>query len=76
MAEEEKRPRWENEGWAAQQVSANIVCKTCAFRFSEINGEKREAPESSECEMYEHPDSKPEAVYFNGSECEYYEKQE
>jgi hypothetical protein len=72
---EEKRPRWENETWGTQGVSENIVCKTCMFRFVEVEGKQEEMPDASTCEMYEYPDSKPKEVYFNGGECEYYEKQ-
>jgi hypothetical protein len=71
----EKRPRWESEIWATRGVSDNIICKTCMFRFIESGGEKVEAPDASICEIYEYPDSKPGEVYFNGEDCEYYEKE-
>ena len=73
---EGKRPRWESEMWNTQGVSDNIVCKTCIFRFVEVKGQQEEMPDASTCEMYEYPDSKPNEVYFDGAECDYYEKQE
>jgi len=72
---EEKRPRWESEIWKTQGVSEKIVCKTCIFRYIEINGEKVERPDASDCEIYVYPDMKPSALYFNGEECEYYERE-
>jgi hypothetical protein len=71
---EEKRPRWENEMWATRGVSDKIVCKTCLFRFIESGGEEIAAPDASVCEIYEYPDSKPHEVYFDGADCENYEK--
>jgi hypothetical protein len=71
----EKRPRWENEEWAAQHVTDQIVCKTCMFRFIENGGKQVEVPDAGCCEIYEYPDSKPNAVYFDGEECEFYEKE-
>jgi hypothetical protein len=46
------------------------------FRYIESEGEKVESPNAGCCEIYEYPDSKPHEVYFDGAECEYYEKQE
>jgi hypothetical protein len=73
---EKKRPRWESEIWATRGVSDKIVCKTCMFRFVKIDGKPEEMPDASICNMFEYPDSKPHEVYFDGADCEYYEKQE
>jgi hypothetical protein len=35
---------------------------------------REEAPDAGCCEIYEYPDSKPSEVYFDGAECENYEK--
>jgi hypothetical protein len=71
-----KRPRWESEVWKTQGVTDKIVCKTCMFRYIESGGEKVESPNAGCCEIYEYPDSKPHEVYFDGAECENYEKDE
>jgi hypothetical protein len=73
---EGKRPRWESEAWKMQGVTDKIVCKTCMFRYIESGGEKVESPNAGCCEIYEYPDSKPYEVYFDGAECENYEKDE
>jgi hypothetical protein len=73
---EEKRPRWESEMWTTQGVTDKIVCKTCMFRYIESGGEKVESPDAGCCEIYEYPDSKPSEVYFDGADCENYEKDE
>jgi hypothetical protein len=46
------------------------------FRFVKIDGKLEERPNASVCEIYEYPDSKPNEVYFDGAECENYEKDE
>jgi hypothetical protein len=46
------------------------------FRFIESGGEKVESPDAGCCEIYEYPDSKPSEVYFDGADCENYEKDE
>jgi hypothetical protein len=73
---EGKRPRWESEMMGGRHVSDKIVCKTCMFRYIESGGEKIASPNASICEIYEYPDSKPHEVYFDGAECENYEKDE
>jgi hypothetical protein len=67
-----KRPRWESEMMGGKHVSDKIVCKTCMFAYGEAPwaGE----PTKGCCEIYEYPDSKPYEVYFDGAECENYEK--
>jgi hypothetical protein len=44
------------------------------FRFIESGGKKVEAPNAGCCEIYEYPDAKPHEVYFDGADCENYEK--
>jgi len=76
MADNEQRPRWESEGMeGCRHASDKIVCKTCIFRYIEIAGEKVERPDASSCEVYVYPDMKPDTVYFEGKECEYYDKE-
>lgn len=49
-------------------------CKTC--RFSKGEPPFEDTPEKSNCMIYSHEDGeeKPPEVYFDGGECEYYEK--
>ncbi|MDR1659788.1 MAG: hypothetical protein LBR94_05545 [Desulfovibrio sp.] len=70
----EKRPRWESEMMGGRHVSENIACKTCLFRPCEMNGEKLDRASTANCQIYEYPEDKPDEVYFDGAECEYYEK--
>jgi hypothetical protein len=70
----EKRPCWENEMMGGKHVSEDIVCKTCLLRFYETDGVKIDKPDASICQIYEYPESKPNAVYFDGADCDYYEK--
>jgi hypothetical protein len=71
----EKRPRWEGEMMGGKHVSGDIVCKTCLFRFYEADGKKVNRPDASICQIYEYPESKPNAVYFDGAGYDYYEKE-
>lgn len=69
----EKRPRWEKEIWTTQGPNA-VACKTCKFRAAVINGHQQDNADCGNCEIYEYPESKPNDVYFDGAECEFYEK--
>ncbi len=69
----EKRPRWEKEIWTVQQPNA-VACQTCMFRAAVINGLQHDNADCGSCEIYEYPESKPNDVYFDGAECEFYEK--
>jgi hypothetical protein len=69
----EKRPRWESEMMGGKHAARDIVCKSCLLRSYEANGKKADKPEASICQIYEYPESKPNAVYFDGAPCEYYE---
>jgi len=69
----EMRPRWENEPMGG--VPANPkACQTCMFRASEFNGVKLDRADTANCQIYEAPESKPNDVYWNGADCESYEK--
>jgi hypothetical protein len=71
----ETRPRWENEMFHCKTASAKIVCKSCLLRFYEVDGVKV-SPYASVCQIYEYLESKPNTVYFDGVDCDYYEKGE
>jgi hypothetical protein len=67
----EKRPRWESEmmGGKARNPKA---CLTCMFSHGEPPF--ADTPIKGSCKIYEYPESKPDEVYFDGAECENYEK--
>lgn len=44
------------------------------FRSAVINGHQQDNADCGNCEIYEYPESKPNEVYFDGAECEFYEK--
>jgi hypothetical protein len=69
----EKRPRWESEMWNTVQPNPR-ACETCMFRPSEFNGVKLDRANTANCQIYEPPESKPYEVYWDGAECENYEK--
>ena len=69
---EEKRPRWESEMMGGKKANPK-ACETCAFSHGEAPW--ADEPIKGCCEMFEYPDTKPDTVYFDGAECEYYEKQ-
>jgi len=71
MAEEEKRPRWENEDWRSQQPNPK-ACETCIFSHGEPPW--ADTPLKGSCEIFEYPESKPHDVYFEGAGCEYHDK--
>jgi hypothetical protein len=69
----DKRPRWESEmmGGPASNPKA---CETCMFRPYEFNGIKLDRANTAHCQIYEYPESKPHEVYWDGADCENYEK--
>jgi hypothetical protein len=69
----EKRPRWESEMWNTIQPNPK-ACETCLFRPTEYNGLKLDRADTDTCQIYEHPESKPHDVLWDGAECENYEK--
>ena len=62
-----------SEGWGCKPINPK-QCKTC--RFSKGEPPFEDSPEKSYCMIYSREDSeqKPPEVYFDGGECEYYEK--
>ena len=70
----EKRPRWESEPLSSQRINP-VACETCMFRASIEEGDAPlDRATTGNCEIYEFPDMKPDDVYFDGAECEFYEK--
>ena len=70
----EQRPRWEDEVWTSQGPNA-VACEDCMFRATVWrDGTLLDRASTDTCEIYEEPESKPDDVYFDGAECEYYEK--
>ena len=58
---------------SVRRASRDIVCKTCMFMPIQFNGIKLARADTDSCQIYEYPESKPNAVYFEGAQCEYYE---
>ncbi len=68
-----KKPRWENEMIGGRESNPK-ACETCMFRPSERNGVKLDRANTAHCGIYEYPQIKPPNVYWDGEQCEYYEK--
>lgn len=69
-----KRPRWESELLSPQRISP-VACETCKFRASiASDGSQLDRATTGICEIYEYPESKPNDVYHDGAECEFYER--
>lgn len=68
-----KRPRWESELFASQGPNP-VACRTCKFRSTVFRGKQLDNADTAHCGIYEGPESKPNDVYFDGAECEFYEK--
>lgn len=60
------------EIFGARHPSENMKCKTCIY----ANGKPPFADgwRKSSCVVYQDPDIKPNDVYFDGAECEYYKE--
>jgi hypothetical protein len=69
----EKKTRWESEMMGGKQPNPK-ACETCMFRPTEYNGHKLDRADTDTCGIYEEPESKPPEVYWEGAECENYEK--
>ena len=70
---ETPRPRWENEeDWAVTHPNAR-ACETCLFRPSEFRGDKLDRADTANCGIFEEPKRKPDDVYWDGADCEFYE---
>lgn len=48
-----------------------VYCRTCRFAHGKPPFE--DSPEKASCMIYEHPETKPSEVAFDGEPCEYYE---
>lgn len=69
-----KRPRWESEMFAPQHINP-VSCETCKFRATVANdGSPLDRASTGNCKIYEFPEKKPNDVYYDGAECEFYEK--
>jgi hypothetical protein len=68
----ENRPRWESEVMGGKHPNAK-ACETCMFRPSVLYGENLDRADTYNCQIFEHPEGKPDDVYFGGADCEYYE---
>jgi hypothetical protein len=66
----EKRPRWESEMIGGKPRNPK-ACMTCLFAHGQPPF--ADTPEKGCCQIYEYPESKPNEVYFDGRDCEYYE---
>lgn len=62
------------EIWGCNKINPRM-CKTCRFSHGEPPFE--DSPMKSNCMIYSRDsgEEKPPEVYFDGGECEYYEKQ-
>ena len=69
---ETPRPRWESEPFATVHPNAR-ACETCLFRPTEVDGLKLDRASTDTCGIYEYPKSKPDDVYWDGADCEFYE---
>ena len=68
-----KRPKWEHEMFASRGPNA-VACATCQFRSTVAeDGGILDHAGTDTCEIYQFPDSKPDDVYYDGAECEFYE---
>ena len=61
----------ENANYGCRQINP-IYCRTCAFAHGEPPFEDN--PEKAYCEIYKRGSTrgKPQEVYYDGEECEYY----
>jgi hypothetical protein len=69
----EKRPRWEGEMLGGKQPNAK-ACETCLLKRTEYNGIALNRADTDTCQIYESPETKPNDVYWDGADCDYYEK--
>jgi hypothetical protein len=67
------RPRWEGEMMNTIQPNPK-ACETCLFRWTEYNGIQLNRADTDTCQIFEHPESKPHAVLWDGADCEHYEQ--
>lgn len=64
--------RDEKEVFGARHISESCVCKTCI----NANGSPPYADNwrKSSCIVYPDPQTKPADVYYDGADCEFYER--
>jgi hypothetical protein len=67
----ENKLRWENEMMGGKPRNPK-ACMTCLFSHGQPPF--ADTPRKGCCQIYEYPDAKPDEVYFDGADCEYYEK--
>lgn len=73
MARQEKSNLQQNEQGGFMGINPK-KCRTC--RFSHGKPPFEDAPEKKYCMIYsrDEGEQKPPSVYFDGGDCEYYEK--
>lgn len=66
-----------NEEFKSKVPKDNIKCKDCVFRMDNVvvMGKLIKRHTYGQCDIYEYPDTKPNAVLFEGADCQYYEKE-
>ena len=67
----------QGEGLRTVVPKKNIVCKDCKFKMPDVvvRGETYHRHTFGQCQMYEYPDAKPDAVLFGNSKCDFYVKE-
>ena len=70
----QKMKESENAGGGGKSRNP-VYCKTCIFRHGEPPF--ADLPEKAYCLIFEHgkTNGKPHEVYYEGAECDYYEKE-
>lgn len=73
MAKEKKSNLQTVDSFGCKPINPKM-CRTC--RFSRGDPPFEDSPEKSNCMIYSREDGeeKPPEVYFDGGDCEYYEK--
>ena len=69
----QKMKEAENESWGCGSINPKF-CQSCMFSHGEAPF--ADAPEKAYCMIYNHEngEGKPPEVYYDGKECEYYNK--
>lgn len=69
----ERNPRFDDDNFQITWPKAT-PCKTCIFRATLAeDGDILDAATTCTCQTYEAPDRKPDDVYWDGADCEFYE---
>ncbi len=69
----DKRPHWESDMFNTKQPNPK-ACEPCMFRPSEFRGDKLDRSDTANCMMFEEPEDELRDVYWDGADCEHYEK--